>query len=390
MNEIVKFQEFAATAPQVLEENKLRVSNALNAGRNLLQKVETEGMSDDIDTELNRYQVKAKKTYDLIVKTRKPITQLFDQIKKEFTGTEADLDPKKPDSIYSQIQNKRNKWAQKKLDEQKKREQEIQRKQAVQKEKAEVEAQVSTSLESYFNDYLSNYADQLYDYFNSSTLADLVETEKRIRTANSEYPKEHFDQFKVSVTTIYLSKDDKIALKVDVMDGKYGEFKKRYSEKIKEVKVDIISKLPSKRAELEQLAKASAEEASRLKAEQEKRKQEEKERRAKEKKEAEEKAKVDAETKKKAAEMQSMFDAEVTEKAIRSGYEIIVKHPVGFASIFQFWFEREGKNLPLDQIEKKSLKQMKTFCEKYAHKNNETIQSPYLEYKEIAKVAARK
>jgi len=89
--------------------------------------------------------------------------------------------------------------------------------------------------------------------------------------------------------------------------------------------------------------------------------------------------------------MQAMFEAETSdEKATRTGYDMIVKHPSAYAYIFQFWFDKEGKNLAIDEIEKKSLKQMKTFCEKYAHKNDETIQSPYIEYKEIVKVAARK
>lgn len=390
MYEIVKFQELAKSAPQVLEENKVRVSKAIHAGKQLLEKVETNGMSDETDKELNSYQVKARKTYELIQNNRKPITQLFDQIKKEFTSTEAELDPKKPESIYYKIQQKRNAYAQEKLEKQKKAEEERLRKQALEKESAEVEAQISTALENYFSDYLSDYIDQIYEYFNSSTLENLEETEKKIKKANELYPKEHFDQFKTSVTTIYLTKEDKAGLKVTVMDGKYEEFKKRFADRMKEVKVDLSSKIPSRKAELEQLAKANAEEAKRLKAEQEKRQKEEAEKRAKEKQEAEARAKEQAEAKKKAAEMQAMFEAETTEKATRSGYEMIVKHPSAYAYIFQFWFDKEGKNLAIDEIEKKSLKQMKTFCEKYAHKHDETIQSPYIEYKEIAKVAARK
>ncbi len=390
MNEIVKFQEIATSAPQILQESQGRVTKAVSFGESLLAKVEQEGMNDSLDEDLNNFQVKAKKTLDLILSKRKPITQMMDSFKKEFTSTEAKLDPKKSDSIYFKIQQKRNNWAQYKLEEQKKREQEALRKQAIQKEKAEVFVQIETALENYFNDYISDYIDQLYKYFNAATLENLAETEKTIKKAVDTYPEEHFNQFKVGITTIYLTKDDKVALKVDVMDGKYGEFKRRYAERVKEAKIDIVSKIPSKKAELEQLAKANAEEVKRLKSEQEKRQQEEAELRAKEKKEAEEKAKAEAEAKQKAAEMQSMFDAEVKEKVTRSGYEINVKHPAGFVLLFQFWFEKEGKNLALDQLARKNLGQMKSFCEKYAHKNEEVIKSPYLEYKEIAKVAARK
>lgn len=389
MNEIVKFQEISSTAPQILEENKLRVSKAIHAGQLLLQKAAA-GMSDELDAEMNKYQVKAKKTYDLIVKNRKPITQLFDQIKKEFTKAEAELDPRRTESIYSKIQNIRNAFAQKKLEEQRRREEERVRKQAIEKEKAEVRTQIEIALENYFSDYLSKCVNHLYDIFNQSTLENIEKCEKQIKEFCDVYPHEHFDQFRVRVTTIYLTKDDKVALRLQVMENKYEDFKSRFAEKIKEVKADLISKIPARKAELEQIAKANAEEAARLKAEQEKRRKEEAERLARERKEAEEKAKAEAEAKKKAAEMQALFDAETAEKVSRSGYEIIVKHPAGYGLIFQFWFENEGKNLPIDKIERKSLKQMKSFCEKYAHKNDETIQSPYLEYKEIVKVSARK
>jgi hypothetical protein len=387
--EIEKFKEITVTAPQILQENQLRVSKAKEFGSKLLEKAQ-QGMNDEVEKELNGCQVKMRKTLELMLSNRKPITQLMDSFKKEFTSTEAELDPKKPESIYYKIQQTRNAYAQEKLEKQKKAEEERLRKQALEKESGEVEAQISMALENYFSDYLSDYIDQIYEYFNSSTLENLEDTEKKIKKANEVYPHEHFDQFKTSVTTIYLSKDDKIRIKINVIDGKYEEFKKRFVDKMKEVKVDLTSKIPSRKAELEQMAKANAEEQKKLKAEQEKRQKEAAEKRAIEKKEAEEKAKAEAEAKKKAAEMQAMFESETSEKATRTGYDMIVKHPSAYAYIFQFWFDKEGKNLAIDEIEKKSLKQMKTFCEKYAHKTDETIQSPYIEYKEIAKVAARK
>ena len=387
-SEIVKFNEIAATAPQILETSKLRVSKAKEAGEGLLSKMVQ--MNDQIDEEANSYLVKARKTLDLINKQRKPITQFLDAVKMEFTTIEADLDPKKVDSIVARIIKRRNDYATAKLEEQKKREEEARRKQAIEKEKADVQANIEIALENYFSEYVTDFIQGVYDRFNAMTLETFTQVEQWIRTLSGAYDRNHFEQFQVGVSTIYLTKDDKVAIKVRVMNEKFPELTNRFAEKIKEIKIDLISKLPSKKVELEQISKANAAEAARLKAEKEKRENEEKERLAQQQKEAADKAKAEAGAKAKAAGMQSMFDAELIQKANRTGYDITVKHPAGYGLVFQFWFEKEGKDLTIDQMEKKTLGQMKAFCEKYAHKNDEIIQSPYLEYKEIAKVAARK
>lgn len=387
-SEIVKFNEIAASAPQILETSKLRVSKAKEAGEGLLSKMVQ--MNDQVDEEANSYLVKARKTLDLINEQRKPITQFLDAVKKEFTTIEGELDPKKADSIVARIIKRRNDYATARLEEQKKREEESRRKQAIEKEKAEVQANIEIALENYFSEYVTDFIQDVYNRFNAMTLETFTQVEQWLRTLSGAYDRNHFEQFQVGVSTIYLTKDDKVAIKVRVMNEKFPEMTNRFAEKIKEIKIDLISKLPSKKVELEQISKANAEEAARLKAEKEKRENEEKERLAQQQKEASDKAKAEAGAKAKASGMQSMFDAELMQKANRTGYDITVKHPAGYGLVFQFWFEKEGKDLPIDQMEKRTLGQMKAFCEKYAHKNDEIIQSPYLEYKEIAKVAARK
>lgn len=391
--ELAKFTEITATAPEVLAKSQTRVANAKQAGENLLAKLVAE-MNDQGDEEANSYLVKARKTLELITNERKPITQLLDAVKKEFTTIEADLDPKRAESIVSRIQDIRNKYATWKLEEQKRKEAEAAKIKAVEKEKSDTRAAIEISLANWFNEFQTDSIQTLHDTFNEMALATFEQDKKSIIDWPEVYPIEHFNSFKLSVTTLYLSKDDKIALKVDVSDGKYDEFKTTYKAKIAETKADLVSKMPSKKAELEAIADAeknNAAEAERLKAEKDKREQAEKDRIAKEKSEADAKAKTEADAKAKAAEMQTLFNVESqTTAKERTGYEIIIKHPAAFGLIFQFWFEKEGKDLPIDQLEKKTLGQMKSFCEKYAHKNNETITSPYIQYKEEVKVQARK
>jgi len=47
-----------------------------------------------------------------------------------------------------------------------------------------------------------------------------------------------------------------------------------------------------------------------------------------------------------------------------------------------FWWEKEGVKLPLDKIENTKISQMVAFCEKYAHKQSEKIESEYVKYEE--------
>lgn len=388
MSEIVKFSEIAATVPQLLEQSKTRVLNATTVGQAVL--ADMAQMDDTKDEKANAYLVKARKTLELINTSRKPITQLLDTIKKEFTNLERELDPKNADSIVAKIQQRRNEYATAKLEAQKKKEEEAKRLAAIQQEKAEVEASIEAALSGYYADFKAKKIQSLYDLYNAICLNNLEEYSGHIKTFSEVYPKEHFEGFTTSITTIYLTREDKVAIKAMVMEGKYQEFAKDFAESIRGEKIDLASKLPAKKAELEEMAKATAAQAKAMAEAMARREQEEKERIARQRKEAEEKAAAEAKAKQEAAKMQALFDAQQAEKVNRTGYEITVKHPAGFGLIFQLWYEYEGKNLAIDQMEKKSLGQMKAFCEKHAHKNDEKLESPYLSYKEIVKTAARK
>ena len=74
----------------------------------------------------------------------------------------------------------------------------------------------------------------------------------------------------------------------------------------------------------------------------------------------------------------------------RQGFVITVTHAVGYTQLFAFWFEREGKNLGLDKLEKTSLGQIKSWCEKHAHKTEEKINSQFIKYEVSFKAVNRK
>jgi len=70
---------------------------------------------------------------------------------------------------------------------------------------------------------------------------------------------------------------------------------------------------------------------------------------------------------------------------VKEGYLITLKSTAGYLLLVQFWFEKEGKSLSADKFEKFTFDRVKRFCEAYAAKNEELIQSPLLSYEPIYK-----
>lgn len=70
---------------------------------------------------------------------------------------------------------------------------------------------------------------------------------------------------------------------------------------------------------------------------------------------------------------------------VKEGYNIKVLNPAGNLQLVSFWFENEGKKLPQDKIESMTFGRVKTFCEKYAVKNDVTIESKLLMYEPVYK-----
>jgi hypothetical protein len=82
--------------------------------------------------------------------------------------------------------------------------------------------------------------------------------------------------------------------------------------------------------------------------------------------------------------------AEVSESTgkTREGYKITVMSMAGWGAIFLFWFEKEGQKMDAASAGKKTLDQMKGFCEKHGHKTNEKIDHIHIVYEEEYKAIA--
>ncbi len=408
-----------STAPEVLTKNKTSVAKASEAGQFLLDTIEASGMSDELDNQCNVFLVKVRTTHSQMNERRKPITQIMDLIKKEFTTLEAQLDPKTVGGVYAMIQAKRDAYAKFKIDEQRHKEQEAQRKLSQDKELISIRSEIQIQLADHFNKYLSAKISEMNGLFAGISLEHFESTVGQIRFFSEIYQEDHFKWFVPSSRPSYATPDQVMEINKQVMIGKYEEFKNEFLSKIRESKNMILDRVHSRKSELEEIEKAAiAAEKSRREAKSKEEKdaadreaarlaemkrmeagraQAEAERLIREEQERKEKAESDIKIEEQAATTNSLFDAQQTiaeasapTAQVRESYEIEVLNPLGYLLIAQFYFEHEGKNEGVEKLEKKTLGSMKKFCEAFAMKHDTKITSPFIKYNEKYKTVAKK
>lgn len=163
----------------------------------------------------------------------------------------------------------------------------------------------------------------------------------------------------------------------------YKQFNDQYVAEVGDTINYTIDRLPSKKANLERMAKANAEEAARIKAEMEARQKAEAERMEKERaaREAEEKRK--AEMERGAAEISSLFNAQATMAGYQAKTKVTKKinllNPEGIMPVIALWWSKEGCTLSVEELSKMFKKQI-TFCEKLANKEDIFVNDESVEY----------
>lgn len=384
------------TAPDALLLNESIVEKAVTSCTALLERMRKEGMNDKFDTTANAAMVKLKDRFAEIKDRRMPLTKMFDEIRSKFTELEAQIDPAKPSSIYGQLQAMRNAYATQKIEAQRKAEAERERKLKADQEKFTLKSEAELQLRKAF---LSNLAEAQYvliDTFEGLNLSTIDDFEKQLPEWHTVYNIADHNAVPINIKGIYTNAEEIENIKLNARVGKFETWAAEYAEQIKKLKQEIADKLQGKRVELEEIATADAKRKKQLEAESEERRRQESERMEEERKQAELKAAQEAESKKAQEQTELMFNSavEATEnasdvKAVES-YEIEVLNKIAWMEIFRFWFMKEGMNMEAEKIEKKSMKQMKSFCESYYKKHNEKIDSPYIKYSPVYKVRAEK
>lgn len=376
-------QTIVSAAPQSYQDNKISREKCIAAGQAILEAIQAQGgMTDELDQQAAQYIEKARKTVKKMNERRSPVTKFFDDIRKEFTVMENDIEPTKADTIPYKLQQFRNQFAAKKrAEEEERRRKEYERQQA-EAARARMRQDIEEDFKQQFQSYLDEKLLALYAIDNAVTLGNYKESFKQV----ADYPTELSDSFFFRLqTTVRIPAGISITelreAEEEAKDRLEAKFKKEYSEEIGDARQHVLDRLPSKKTNLERMAQASAEEAARIKAEMEARQCKEAEEQEAERRRKEEEGK-------QKAEMESLFDQQ---SIVSSGYQPKVKvvqkinllNPEGIMPILSMWWSKKGCHLTVEELTKMFKKQI-AFCEKLA-KEGTYISDESVEYAEDVK-----
>ncbi len=429
---------------QILTTHKMRSEKAIAVAGSIVRQWEEVNSIEDpeermkqsaeLDARSNKFLSNCSVAKAEMMESRKAITQLMDTIKAAFTEKENKLDVKKSE-LPAKVQSHRNAYAKWVLDETERKRVAAEKKAARETEANELNAKWKLEISQFLLNILSDKKEKVMASFNAITLENFETKSEGLAKMQTECPVIPLAEIQIQ-TGFYKhhTREEIESLLFAAKDAyDYESFYKDYKMQISLLKHDLIGKLESKKAELEEAERlrleAEAAEAKR-RAEMEKAKSEkervelekkqaearEEEQRRMEKLEEEKRAREEEESRKLAEEQERLRkEAELkieTEKAAKNaatlfeqvaataspesqppatkqGFIITVLHTAGWVELFSFWYGKEGVKLPLPDLEKKTLKQIKTFCEKAA-KDGEMIESKFLRYDADVKAINKK
>lgn len=378
------------SAPNILTNNRNSVESAKQFGSTLLSKFDS-GMNEELYNQGLSYISKVRKTVAKINESRKPVTQIIAEVAKLFTSLEADLDEKRPDTVPFKIQSKLNVYANEQL--RRKQEEEQKAKAKLERENAlvEIKAEIESKLNQFFFEKMRNDVQQLNKYWATITLDTFEEITTDILNISTGITEADFSKFNFNTFNKHVDRSDIVILIKEVLANKLPEYTKTFSETYDCRKHEIVECFSSKYLELvdiSKIAEKNKEEAERLKqiaVEREKKAQEVTEKQAQT---TLNNLNTQTEVSKSTAKMDNLFSASssITTPAIKvkETTEVEVKNVAGWMAIVSFWFEKEAINLSADQMEKK-FGFARKFAETHFNKSGESIKSPHIIYKGVAK-----
>lgn len=373
-----------SAAPQSYESNKISKDRCIAAGQSILEAITAGGMTDELDQQAAVYIEKSRKTVKKMLELRSPVTKLFDDIRKEFTAMENAIDPTKADTIANKLQQFRNAYAAKKrAEEEERRRQELARQ------------QLETARQNLARDIEEDYRRKLQDAINAANNS-LEEMDSRVTLDNYEDMHRLFNDFSCVLPSDFVSSlktTIRIPAGISVAEVQQAEtqlkeklgakFAEQYNFEVDGTRLYFLDRLPSKKAELERIAAASAAEKARLEAEMAERKRKEDAEREAERQRKEQEERQKAEEERKMAEMNDLFNQQATIQGYQPKAKVTKKinllNPEGIMPVLSMWWTKEGSTLTVEELSKMFKKQI-TFCEKLANKEEVFIKDESVEY----------
>lgn len=380
-----KFEIEIQNASAVLADNQTRVKRAIDYGQSLLTNYQQTGVSDETYKAGIEYLLKVKKTVQVMNEKRKPITQLLNEIAKQFTSLEAEL-AQAGTTIPAQVKQKLDEYAAEVA--RKKRELELiaENKRRKEQQTTEFEAEIRNTMNQMYFRYLKDVIDRLERIWKEVKLEDFDSVTSDIVDAEFELPLEYFNVIKIERTYSALTQQDKDDVSEKIKTLLFPELKAKFEKEVDEAKHSIIVQFDERYTELQELAVADAEKAERIQKEADAREAKRIEEMNAKIKEDEKAAQEATENAKIAGNINSLFDSAqpVNDIKVKEVTEIHVTNPAGWIELVLFYFEREGKTLSPDKLEKK-FGFAKKFAESAYMKSDEKITSKFLQYVETAK-----
>lgn len=358
----------------------------LARGNQLLDAIREHGMSDQLDQDIAKYIGASKATVKKINDLRSPATKLFDQFKKVFTTMENEIDPSKNGSVPFLLQQERNRYAAKKIEEENRRRAEEARRLQHDRDLQQYRADCEEEFRRAFSSVLNNNVNHIIDVFSKTTLQNYADSERIIKG----YPSELRSEWDASLTSLVrlpgtCTREELSRVRAEVRTHLMPGFISEYQATIEETRDGYALRLPSKRKELEAMQAANAAEAARMQEEMRQREAAEAARRDEElraKEEADRKAK---EAQDAMNEMGGLFDSakqtvETYVPKASTKKKIHLLDPEGIVPVIAMWIRGNLSTMTVDEVAKEFKKQI-TYAEKLANSAEPTfIESEFVEY----------
>lgn len=382
-NEIGEISQIALDA---IAKNQNSSQSCIDYGNRLLE-IAKKGMNDDVDSSLENYINKTRKTVALMNERRKPVTQLFDRIRSGFTQLETAIDPKVAGTPANKAQNLRDQYARKKYEEEERRRREAERMAQIERDKTSYLEACEKEIFGFFNQRTNQAINRLISLNSSLAYSNFDEVSAQIDSFDCKFPVKDISGYTFGVMLpSSLSMEDVKSIQKKALE-KGDALMKQYEFDVQGQKDSIMQLLPSKYNELQAIERqkqVDAEAAAAREAEMKRKEQEEQARNEQERKAEEERKKQEEELKKSQESVESLFattasTVSVPQKKVKVKKMIRVRNPKGYADLFNYWWIGEGQYLTKEELEKVFKKQI-SFAEKAANQNNDFIKSDNLEY----------
>ena len=378
--------QIVSAVPQAYASNTTSHDKCIEAGQHLLSLIEQNGgkLTDEFDQQAAVYIEKARKTVKKMNEFRAPVTKLFDEVRTAFTRIENNIDPTKPNTIPAKLQQLRNSYAAQKRAEEEARQRQEAARQMAERERQQYMLDVEVDLKKQFQCMLNQRLDQQRQTDSSITLDNYDTALNHIKNTPTQLEEEWLANLRTNIVLPQaLNTTEAQNIERSILQKLYPQFKEEYTNITSELQTYILDRLPSKRANLERIAKANQEEAARLEAEMKQKEQQEAARLEAERKQRMETECRQAEIKKQATEVGNLFAEQAAIEEYQPKTKITKKihllNPEGVLSIISMWWSKEGCTLTTDELHKIFKKQI-TLCEKLANKEGEYIKDESVEY----------